>query len=211
MVREARGAYRDALAWLKLARPKRLHATSFAARSFGSSWLGGLVVLGAIGLVSPSSFGEPGALGFFASGWPSFLLLGVIALCLLYAVVKREDIGWLVTRLRDPWRRAMTEDPNYEGLVASLEQCPGALQSRFTMRFVWRPLVLAVLAVFFAFSSAYFAVDAILGRFLIGWEQPVLAAANALLSFVLWRLGAVGLSTWRLATSARNAISGGYF
>ena len=210
-MREARAAYRDAVTWVKLARPKRLNATGFALRSFRSSWLAGIVFLGLIGLVSPSSFGAPGARGFFASGWPSFLLLGAIVLCLLYAFAKREEIGWLVTRLRDPWRRAMTEDPNYEGLVTALEQCPGPLQSRFSMRFVWRPLVVAVLAGFFSFSSAYFAVDAILGRFLIGWEQPVLAAANALVSVVLWRIGAGGLSTWRLATSARNSVAGGYF
>lgn len=61
------------------------------------------------------------------------------------------------------------------------------LQSRFAVAWVWGPMVVAVIAVLFAFSSAYFLIDAILQRFVVGWETPILAAVSALVSIILWR------------------------
>jgi hypothetical protein len=110
----------------------------------------------------------------------------------------------------DPWRRPLAENANYEGAVGALGASSDANRTRYLWRFVYKPLALAVLATFFAFSSAYFLVDATLAQFQVGWQQPVLGVANSIISVVLWRIGADGLSTYRLATSVHKTVSTGY-
>ena len=209
MVLEGRRAYSDAVSWVRLARPGDIHKTRFAWRSFVRSFFAGIIVLGVIGLITPSRFGTPGATAF-GSGWPAFVLLAVVVLCSIVAVIKRRNIAWLAERLREPWRRPLTERPNYDDAVDALAACSDAQQSRFAFSWVWGPMVVVVLAVLFAFSTAYFLVDAILQRFVVGWETPILAAANALLSLILWRLVAVRMSTWRFAASVYKSASTGY-
>jgi hypothetical protein len=208
-MRDASRAYRDCLAYLRLARSKNLDTGDFARRATQRSLFAGILVLGIIGLISPGAFGRLGAEPL-RSGWPSWLLGAVVAVCAGVCLIRRNEILYLFERLRDPFRRPMTENPNYEGLVDAFDVLPASLQSRFTWSYVWGPMVAAVLATFFAFSAAYFVVDAILARFLIGWQQPILALVNLFLSYLVWRLAASRLATWRLATSAYTAVTTGF-
>lgn len=210
MVLERRRAYSDAVAWVRLARPHRLAAGRFAWRCFLRSLFAGILVLGLVGLATPSRFGAPGAAAF-RSGWPAFTLLGLVALCALVAVVRRKRIASLIERLREPWRRPLSDWPNYEDACDALAACPESQQSRFAASWVWGPMVGALLAVLFAFSAAYFLIDALLQRFVVGLQTPILAAANALVSIILWRLVAVRISTWRFAASVYKNVSTGYF
>lgn len=209
MVLERHSAYSDAVAWVRLARPDRLSKGRFAWRCFVRSLFAGIIVLGLIGLATPSRFGTPGATAF-RSGWPAFTLLGLVILCVLAAVVRRQRIASLVERLREPWRRPLVERPNYEDAVDALAASPESQQTRFAAGWVWGPMVVAVLAVLFAFSTAYFLIDALLQRFVVGLQTPILAGVNAVVSIILWRLVAVRMSTWRFATSVYKNVSTGY-
>ena len=216
MAKPARSAYSDAVKWTKLGRPRRLNRATFAGRCWQNSFIGGVIVLGIIGFLSPSTYGQTrgfssrGQIGALGLGWPGLVLVGMVALGLLYALVQRDGIRWTVARVIDPWRRPLDENPNYEGAVGALGASSDANRTRYLWRFVYKPLALAVLATFFAFSSAYFLVDATLAQFDVGWQQPVLGVINSIISVVLWRLAAVGLSTYRLATSVHKTVSTGY-
>jgi len=216
MVRRAQGAYSDAVKWTKLGRPRRLNRTTFSGHCFQNSFVTGVVVLGVIGLLSPATYGQTrgfsaqGQIGGLGLGWPALVLAGLVLGGIVYALVHRNGIRWAVVRVVDPWRRPMQDHDSYDGAVGALEACPETLRSRYAMRFVYKPPLLAVLATFFAFSSAYFLVDAILAQFVVGWQQPVLAVVNAVLSVVLWRVAAVPLSTWRLAVSVHKTVATGY-
>ena len=69
---------------------------------------------------------------------------------------------------------------------------------------------MVVVACTFSWSTAYFAIDAILSGGRIGWGQPLYALGFALLSLVTWRLVEVRLATWRLATSIHREASEAY-
>jgi hypothetical protein len=216
MSKPARSAYSDAVKWTKLGRPPRLNRATFAGRCWQNSFIAGVTVLGIIGFLSPSTYGQTrgfssrGQIGALGLGWPGLVLVGMVALGLLYAFLQRDGIRWTVVRVIDPWRRPLDENPNYEGAVGALGASSDANRTRYLWRFVYKPLVLAVLATFFAFSSAYFLVDATLAQFDVGWQQPVLGVINSIISVVLWRLAAVGLSTYRLAASVHKTVSTGY-
>jgi hypothetical protein len=216
MAKPARSAYSDAVKWTKLGRPRSLNRATFAGRCWQNSFIAGVIVLGIIGFLSPSTYGQTrgfssrGQIGALGLGWPGLVLVGMVALGLLYALLQRDGIRWTVVRVIDPWRRPLDEDPNYEGAVGALGASSDANRTRYLWRFVYKPLVLGVLATFFAFSSAYFLVDATLAQFDVGWQQPVLGVINSIISVVLWRLAAVGLSTYRLATSVHKTVSTGY-
>ena len=209
MALDRRRAYSDAVSWVRLARPDRINKGSFALRSFLRSFFAGVIVLGVIGLLAPSRFGSPGATAF-RSGWPAYVLLGLVAACGLAALVRRRRVMSLVQRLREPWHRPLRERPNYDDAADALAACSERLQSRFAAGWVWGPMAVAVIAVLFAFSSAYFLIDSILQRFVVGWETPILAAANALVSITLWRVVASRMSTWRFAASVYKNVSTGY-
>ena len=216
MAKPARSAYSDAVKWTKLGRPRRLNRVTFAGRCWQNSFIAGVIVLGIIGFLSPSTYGQTrgfsarGQIGALGLGWPGLVLVGMVALGLLYALLQRDGIRWTVVRVIDPWRRPMDEHPSYEGAVGALGASSDANRTRYLWRFVYKPLALAVLATFFAFSSAYFVVDATLAQFDVGWQQPVLGVINSAVSVVMWRLAAVGLSTYRLATSVHKTVSTGY-
>jgi len=216
MAKPARSAYSDAVKWTKLGRPRRLNRATFAGQCWQNSFISGVIVLGTIGFFSPSTYGQTrgfssrGQIGALGLGWPGLVLVGMVALGLLYALLHRDGIRWTVVRVIDPWRRPLDENPNYEGAVGALGESSDANRTRYLWRFVYKPLALAVLATFFAFSSAYFLVDATLAQFDVGWQQPVLGVINSIVSVVLWRLAAVGLSTYRLAASVHKTVSTGY-
>jgi len=62
----------------------------------------------------------------------------------------------------------------------------------------------------FAFSAAYFVIDGILARAQLGPGQWLMLAANFLLGAIAFRLGALRLSTWRIAASAYRDATGRY-
>jgi len=216
MARRGPSAYSDAVKWTKLGRPRRLNRASFAGRCWQNSFAAGVIVLGIVGLLSPSTYGQTrgfsarGQIGALGLGWPGLALAGMVLFGLVYAFVHREGVRWTVVRVIDPWRRPLQENPNYEGAVGALDASSDANRTRYLWRFVYKPLILAVLATFFAFSSAYFLIDATLAQFQVGWQQPALGVANSIISALLWRLAAVGLSTYRLAASVHKTVSTGY-
>ena len=203
------GPYTAAVRWIKAARP-RGGGWSFAARAFWGSFVAGLIVMSVIGLASPGRFGGVGgrALG---TGWPSWVLIGILVLCALVAVIRRRRLVWLVARVREPFRRPLSEDPHFAGAAGALAASSSASRTRFAVGWVWGPVGVAVLGATCAFSTAYFVVDAVLARGRVGWEQPLLAAANIALGLVLFRIAAKRLSRWRLATSVHREVSEGWF
>lgn len=210
MVVAAHRAYADARRWIRSGRPKRLNKGAFARRGFSRSLMAGIVVLGLIALVSPSSFGEQYA-NTFGLGWPLWVLLGLMGACVAFGVTRLQQIRWVLSRVGEPFRRPLDDHPSFEGATGALSACPAAYRTRFAIVYVYRPPALVVLGAFFAFCTAYFIVDALLASFGVGWLQPILAVVFALLSLITFALATTGLSTWRLATSVHKSVSTGYF
>jgi hypothetical protein len=209
MVLEAGRAYATAKRFTRAARPRRIARGEFARRTFFANFIAGLGVLGAIGLVAPSQFGQPGARTLH-TGWPSLLLIVLVACCVLAAVMRRAELSWLFARAREPFVRPLTEERGFEEAVAALESCPVPLRTRFAVSWVWAPVVWLVVGATFAFSSAYFVVDAILARGRVGWAQPIYCVVFAALSLIVFASVAGRLATWRFATSVHKEASTGY-
>jgi hypothetical protein len=207
MVMAARRAYSEAVRWLKASRPRRIDSGRFAMRCFGGSLAAGIVLLGLVGLLSPSSFNVPGSRAL-AGKW-TLALAGLVALCALILLANLRHLRWLLARIREPFVRPLGTK-HFEGAADALASAPGPLQSRWATSWVWGPALLAVAGVTFAFSSAYFVVGAVLSGGRIGWGNPVVAAINALLSILSFAIGATRLSTWRLALSVHREVSGRY-
>jgi hypothetical protein len=209
MVIAARRAYSDATKWIRSSRPSRLHGWNRAGILFVNSFLAGVLLLGAIGTLAPSRFGSPGARAF-RSGLPSLALIGIVALCGMFAFIRRREIASVVRRLREPAHSLFGDDPAFEGAANALESCPKPMQSRFALFWVWGPAAVFVLGGILAFSAAYFVIDAVLAGFSVGWEQAALGAGNALASLVIFRVAAARLATWRLALSVYRSATEGY-
>ena len=209
MVVAAERAYSDAKRWMRSARPRRIQRNRFAWRSFGGFFVAGIVVLGVISLIAPNSFGAPGT-NTLGTGWPLMAILSLIAASLLYAFVRRRSLAWLLTRIRDPYRRRMNDHPSFDGAADALAECPNPYRTRFALNYVWIPIGLTVLGATFAFSVAYFVIDAVGARFMVGWGQAVYAAVFVALSVLTLAVAAGRLSTWRLATSVLKEVNTGY-
>lgn len=205
----ARRAYSDAVKWLKSAKPRNFRRGAWAERALGASVAVAMPLLTAIALVSPASFASP-ASNTLRTGWPLYALLGLLAVSLLYLLARWRRIRWAIARAREPFLSAPEGDQRYEGAADALAACPAPMRTRFALWWIWAPVGVAVLAVMCAFSAAYFLVDAILAQFNVGWEHPVLAAANLVVSFVLFALTARRLATWRLAVAAHRSVTVGY-
>jgi hypothetical protein len=178
-------------------------------RSFAASFVAGTFVLGLIAIVSPGSFGFPGRRVLSSGAWTGALLgaIGVSGAILLANLRSLLSLFW---RIREPYRRPFTGDEAFEGAADALTQCTDAQQSRWAASWIYVPAGFAVLGVTFAFSSAYFLVSAILSAGRISWYEPSLAGANAVLSIVVFAVGAVTLSTWRLAVAVHRDVTGRY-
>ena len=208
MVIAAHRAYSDAVRWLKSARPPRLNGWRLTRRIFQVCFVGSLLLLGAIGLASPQRFGSPGGGPGGSLQW--WGLAALLVLCVAWCATKRHGIKAGAERLAEPFRRPLDRLEAFYPATDALLSAPSAVRTRFAIGWVWGPAAIVVLGAFFAASSAYFLVDAILARFQIGWEQPVLAVVNALLSLVVLRSAAKRLSTWRLAFSIHREVTGSY-
>ena len=205
----ARGDYANAVRWLRSVRPRHIVTGAFAMRSFATSFVAGTFVLGLIAILAPGSFGFPGRRVLSSGVW-TWALLGTIGVSGAILLGLRRSLQSLFRRIREPYRRPFTGDEAFEGAADALAQCSDALQSRWAASWIYVPLGFAVAGVTFAFSSAYFLVGAILSAGRISWYEPVLAGANALLGIVAWALGAVRLSTWRLAVAVHRDVTGRY-
>jgi hypothetical protein len=208
MVTSSGRAYADATGWIKSSR-RRFDKMHYAQKGFGAAFLSALILLGAIGVISPQAFGSTGS-RTLRTGWPSWVLLGLIGLALIYAISKWRFIRWALRRVRDPFVRAPAGDPRYEGAADALAECPQAYRTRFSIWWVWGPVALAFLGSVCAFSVAYFVVDAVLAGFEVGWETPLLAGVNLIVGLVLFRLAASRLSTWRMALAVYRSVTQGY-
>ena len=184
-MRDARRSYANAVGWIRSTNEAGPGPARWALRALDIVTVAGMVLLGTIGLLSPASFGNPGATPF-RSGWPWMLLLAVVVLSASAVILRWRELS---RSLKDIQRGVGTEEA-LEGASASLAAAPSALQTRFAFGWVWGPSALVFLAATFALAASYFAVDAILARFQIGWQQPTLGVANAVISFVLFRLAA---------------------
>jgi hypothetical protein len=194
---------------LKASRPARVDSGRFAWRCFAGSLLAGIVVLGLIGLFAPAAFGAPG--GRPLGNRTLSLALGatvVVAAAILAA--RGPQLLRLMRRIREPFMRPLTWEPNFEEAAEALAQCSEPWRSRWATSWVWGPVLLAAAGVTFAFSSAYFVVGAVIAGGRIAWGHPVLAGINALLSIVSFAAGATRLSTWRLALSVHREVTGRY-
>lgn len=208
MVVAAQRAYSDAVRWIKSARPKWLQPWRLARRLFQICFVGGVILLGSIGLLNPRSFGSPTSRSARALEW--WALAGLVALCALWCLSRQRSIGMGASRFAEPFRRRLDRFQAFDPAVHALRAAPAALQTRFAIGWVWGPAAIVVAAGFFAASSAYFIVDAVLARLQVGWQQPLLAVVNALISVGLLRLTATRLSTWRLAFSVHRELTAGY-
>ena len=196
------GHYSNAVRWVRSAAP-RLEGRKWAARALDASLIGGILVLGTIGLISPSSFGDRGAVPV-QMGWPWFALLAGLLICIA-AFAPR----W--RRLRDLVRiasRAVGHEDVIAGAADSLAAARPSFQTRFALGWVWGPTALLVVGMTFAFATAYFAVDALLARFQVGWESAALAIANTVVAYALFRLAAFRASRLPISHRAhRDAAS----
>ena len=194
-MRAARSSYSDAVSWLTSTERSRRGRSQLAVRLVDGTVLAGILVLGAIGLASPASFGSPGAAPF-KSGWPWLLLLVLVGICAAVVAIRWRSLTGVIRDLR---RGSDESDEALEGAAAALDAAPSPLRTRFAIGWVFLPGLLFVLGTTFSFSTAYFAVDAVLARFQIGWQQPVLGVADAVIAFLLFRSGARRLALWPLA------------
>jgi uncharacterized membrane protein YdcZ (DUF606 family) len=209
MVLAARRSYVAAKRATRAARPSRIARARFARRAFGVAFVAGLALLAFIAVVAPSNFGQPGA-ATARSGWPFFLLLGLIGAVVAYAAFHWKRIAWLGQRLREPLVRPLNELPGFEAAADALASCPSPLRLRWSLNYVWGPLLWALAAGTLAFSSAYFVVDAVLARGRVGWAQPLYAVVFGLLSIAVLAGAAGRLATWRFAMSVHKEVTTGY-
>ena len=209
MVLAARRAYVTATRWVRSARAPRIERLGFARRAFGSALVAGLFVMASIAMVAPANFGAPGSEPL-RSGWPALVLIAILASSACVGLVKRAGIRSVIDRTIEPWRRPSSEHEAFEGAADALAACPALLRNRFALLWVWGPMAVVVAATTFAFSTAYFLVDAVLARLQVGWQQPAYAVGSAALSMGLFRLVATKLSTWRLSASVLKEVTSGY-
>lgn len=208
MVIAGQRAYADAVRWIRSARPP-IRRVRFARTAVRASLLAGMALMSLIALADPNRFGSPGS-RTLRTGWPSAVVIGVLAGCVLFALLRRREIISAVARVGEPYRRPLSELPSFDDAADALAACPGAFKTRFAVLWVWRPLALVVLGVTCAFSTAYFVVDAILARGSVGWGQVLYACVFLAASLGVFALSAPTVSTWRLAASVFKEVTSGY-
>ena len=179
-MRSGARAYADANRWMKTLSARR------AAR--GNPWLalnvallGGVIVVGTIGLASPSAFGDPHATPA-RGGWPWFAVLALVVVCASpFALSGRNAV-----RIARP-RAELADLDAVEAATNALRASAAAYRTRFALTWIWLPIVGAVAGVAFSLAAAYFAVDAILARFQVGLAHPLLAIVDVALAAVAFR------------------------
>ena len=204
-----RRSYADAAAWMRSRLPARSARGSAAAAALGGCLVYSVLLLALIGLVSPARFGSQGSRAF-GTGWTVPALAGIAAACAVWAWRRRASHAWLVRKVREPFRHPLEADPAFAGAAHALGAAPAPLKTRFAAGWIWLPAGAALLGLAGSLSVAYFAIDAVLARFEVGWQQPVLAGANLLLAWAVLRAAAGRLTVWPLAVSVHREATTGY-
>jgi hypothetical protein len=209
MAPSARKAYSDATAWMRSRVPPRRERVALATAALVAALVDGVLLMSVIGLLSPASFGVSGGRAF-GSGTRTLALLGLAGLCGLWLARRFRAHRWVVAKAREPFRRPLEEDPAFAGASGALGASAGPSRTLFALRWVWLPAVGVLLAITGALTTAYFLVDAVIARFEIGWQQPVLAAANLVVAWVVLRVSAGRIAVWPLAVSVHREATTGY-
>ncbi len=165
--------------------------------------------MAAIAFVAPDAFGVPGRNPLRSGVVTAFVTVLLVGGGIVL-FVNRTHLLWLARRIREPFVRPLDDSDDFHRVADALASCPGPMRARFALMWIYVPVGIAVLAGAFAFSAAYFVIDAIIGSFAVGWGQGVLAGANVLLSLILFGVGAPRLATWRVAVSAHKTATSGY-
>jgi hypothetical protein len=160
--------------------------------------MAGIVVMSVIALTSTSSFGLPGRSALH-TGWPGWtvlcIALGGVA---LIAIRARRILAFIDPLVTDPGAE--------EAATSALSACPAPFRTRFFLGWIGGPLGVAVLGVVFAFSAAYFAIDALLARFSVSWTHAAFTTGNIVLGLAAFRTGAGRIATASIALAAyRNS------
>ena len=197
MVLAARRAYRDAVRWTVEARPP-IHPPLTARRLTGFLFFGGCLVLGLIGMTSPSSFGDPGA----GRGGPQWWGAGIVVLIAALVLAVRARVWLRPLRYRFDDRRAV-------GAAAdALRSAPAPFRTRYAAAWIWLPVGMMTLAALLAASAAYFLIDAVLARFSVTWQGPVIGLVDFILAFFLLLLAAPRIWTVRFAADVNREARG---
>lgn len=204
-----RRAYGDAAAWMRSRQPGRRGRAAVAGAALRGCLVYSVLLLSLIALGSPARFGSQGSRAF-GTGWTSLALAAIGFGCVAWAATQRRSHAWVVRRVREPFRRPLESDPAFAGAAHALGAAAAPLKTRFAVAWIWLPAVAALLAVAACLSTAYFSVDAVLARLEVGWQQPVLAAANLVLAWVVLRAAAGRLAVWPLAVSVHREATTGY-
>ena len=175
----------------------------------GAFLIDSVLLLSLIGLFSPASFGAAGSRAF-GSGVRTLALAGLAAVCGLWLARRFRMHRWVLQRAREPFRGPLDDDPAHPGASGALAAARPPLQTRFAIGWIWAPALAALAAAAASLTTAYFLVDAVIARFEIGWQQPIIAAVNLLLAWGLLRVAAGRLAVWPLAVSVHREATTGY-
>lgn len=201
--------YHDALAWMRSRVPSRRARSAIASGALAAALVDGTLLMSAIGLVSPASFGVAGGRAF-GSTTRTLSLAAIAAACAVWFVMRLRTHRWVVARAREPFRRPLEEDPAFAGAAGRLEAARSPLKTRFATGWIWMPALAALGAAAAALTTAYFLVDAVIARGEVGWQQPVFAGVNLVVAWLLLRIAAGRLAVWPLAVSVHREATTGY-
>lgn len=189
--------------------PSRRERAALAGAALTAFLLDGLLLLSLVGMASPARFGSVGSRAF-GSGWRTLVLAGVAVLCALWLASRWRGHRWVLAKAREPFQRPLEDDPAFAGAAGALGAARAPLKTRYALGWIWAPGAAVLGAVATSLTVSYFLVDAVLARFEIGWQQPVLAAVNLVLSWALLRAAAGRIAVWPLAVSVHREATTGY-
>ncbi|MDQ4125620.1 MAG: hypothetical protein M3134_08480 [Actinomycetota bacterium] len=201
--------YNDAVAWMRSRVPPASGRAALANGALTAALVDGLLLMSLIGLVSPASFGLSGGRAFGNTS-RTVTLVAVAAACAVWFALRLRTHRWVVAGVREPFRRALEDDPAFAGAAGALEAAPGALRTRFALGWIWLPALAVLGAVATSLATAYFLVDAVIAQFEVGWQQPAFAGVNLVVAWVLLRIAAGRLAVWPLAVSVHREATTGY-
>ncbi|HEX2196633.1 MAG TPA: hypothetical protein VHJ76_06880 [Actinomycetota bacterium] len=201
--------YGDAVAWMRSRLPTARERARLAGAALTAFLVDGLLLMAAIGLLAPARFGSQGSRAF-GSTQRTVVLLAVAGACGLWFAASLRAHRWAAAKVREPFRRPLEEDPAFAGAAAALGAARSPLKTRFLVGWIWVPALAVLGALAASLTTAYFLVDAVIARFEVGWQQPVLAAANLVVGWALLRAAAGRLAVWPLAVSVHRDATTGY-
>lgn len=205
----SRSAYSDAAAWMRSREPRGRARERVSAAVLGAFLVDSVLLLALIGLFSPASFGAEGSRAF--GNTPRTLMLAAVAgACAMWFVRRIRVHRWAFESMREPFRRPLEDDPAFSGASGALSAARPPLQTRFAIAWIWAPALAALVAAAASLTTAYFLVDTVIARFEIGWQQPIIAAVNLVLAWLLLRIAAGRLAVWPLAVSVHREATTGY-